>query len=98
MGSPSPFIRHIEEENHPVKIKRSEKHRSQKAPFPTASQLKPPQAAAIVTTSTSGPPAPERRVATASSEGQNCPQREAELCVALLPTPSELCSLSDGCI
>lgn len=36
------FIRHIEEENHPVKIKRSEKHRSQKAPFPTASQLKPP--------------------------------------------------------
>ena len=42
VGSPSPFIRHIEEENHPVKIKRSEKHRSQKAPFPTASQLKPP--------------------------------------------------------
>ncbi len=56
VGSPSPFIRHIEEENHPVKIKRSEKHRSQKAPFPTASQLKPPAAAAIVTTSTSGPP------------------------------------------
>ena len=32
----------VELENHPVKIKSSEKHRSQKAPFPTASQLKPP--------------------------------------------------------
>lgn len=126
VGSRSLLIRQVEEENHPVKIKRSEKRRSQKEPFPTASQPKPPpspqngpgfpprgraekggrcsrtgrtpcssalpQAAAIANTATSGPLAPECRVATASAEGQNYAQREVRLCAVLLPTPFELCS------